>query len=58
MPVTKLYLKLCMVYYKNVCPSIRLRLATPLITITSTSDLQPSTVISNQLPGQLVPTQI
>ena len=26
--------------------------------ITSTSDLQPSTAISNQLPGQLVSTQI
>ena len=26
--------------------------------ITSTSDLQPSTVIANQLPGQLVSTEI
>ena len=29
-----------------------------IIIITSTCDLQPSTAIANQLPGQLVSTQI
>ena len=29
-----------------------------IIIINSTSDLQPSTAIANQLPGQLIPTQI
>ena len=29
-----------------------------IIIMTSTSDLQPSTAIANQLPGQLVYTQI
>ena len=29
-----------------------------IITITSTSDLQPSTAIENQLPSQIVSTQI
>ena len=40
------------VYYFNPTTSII------IVTITSTSDLQPITAIANQLPGQLVYTQV
>ena len=41
----------------EILTAIFILFSTWLLT-TSTSDLQPSTVIANQLPGQLVSTQI
>ena len=41
-----------------VITSLRLHIIIIIIIITSTSDLQPSTPTANQLPGQLVSTEI
>ena len=43
--------------FVSVCISIRIDTII-IIIITSSGDLQPSTAIANQLPGQLVYTQI
>ena len=42
----------------NYCPDAQYLIMFIIIIITSSGDLQPSTAIANQLPGQLVYTQI